>query len=58
MGNQDDGATALMWAAYNDHAEVVRLLLAHPSVDVNVTDKVRTLVIAGEVDKICLVYTS
>jgi ankyrin repeat protein len=53
MGNQDDGTTALMWAAYNDHVEVVRLLLAHPSVDVNVTCKVRTLVIAGEVDKLC-----
>jgi len=30
--------TALHWAANNGHAEVVKLLLAHPDISVNVTD--------------------
>ena len=30
--------TALHWAANNGHAEVVKLLLAHPDISVNVTN--------------------
>ena len=35
----DDQATALHRASLNDHVEVVKLLLAHPDIDVNVMNK-------------------
>jgi ankyrin repeat protein len=40
-GYMQDGWTPLFIACANDHKEVVKLLLAHPGVDINKTNKVR-----------------
>jgi hypothetical protein len=40
-GYVQGGRTPLYIACYNDHKEVVKLLLAHPGVDINKANKVR-----------------
>lgn len=32
--------TALLYATYKNHAEVVKLLLSHKNIDVNIVDKI------------------
>ena len=39
--SDEDGSTALMCASEHGHAEIVKLLLAHPDVDPTLTDNVR-----------------
>lgn len=38
----DDGSTALMCACEHGHTEIVKMLLAHPDCDANLTDNVST----------------
>ena len=51
-GYVQNGRTPLLWACYNGHMEVVKLLLAHPDVDINKTNKVRGRGGAGRAEKL------
>jgi ankyrin repeat protein len=51
-GYVQNGRTPLLWACYNGHMEVVKLLLAHPGVDINKTNKVRGRGGAGRAEKL------
>ena len=51
----EDGSTALMCASEHGHAEIVKLLLAHPDVDPTLTDNVRVLPITYEVKSVIVV---